>query len=105
MTNTSLIITLIQQDLKHHQLLTTLAHCPRVEQEKQHLELLNVVQALMDVPESAELVWGKTYSKYMGLAPWYPLEATTEGLRHQAELCYTHLSAIVDVEREWLGRS
>ncbi len=109
MKNKDLIVSLIQQDLKHHQLIASLENLIAVGKEKHHLELLNVVQELMDVPESAELVptaigRGKTYSKYMGLASWYPLESTSDGLRNQAEMCYSHLEAIIDIERTYLPK-
>lgn len=98
MKNIDLIIQLIQQDLKHQQLIEKLENLILIGKEKHHLELLNVVQNLMKVPKSAELDWGKTYSKYMGIASWFPLESTTEGLRDQAEMYFIHLQAIVDVE-------
>lgn len=98
MKNKDLIITLIQQDLKHQQLIDRMENLIAIEKGKHHLELLNLVYDLMKVPESAELDWGKTYCNYMGIASWFPLEPTTEGLRNQAELCFIHLEAIVDVE-------
>lgn len=103
MQNKELIISLIQQDLKDHQLIASLENLIAVGKEKHHLELLNVVQELMDVPESAEVDWGKTYCNYMGLASWFPLEPTSDGLRNQAEMCYSHLEAIIDVERTYLS--
>ncbi len=105
MKNKGLIIQLIQQDLKHQQLIERVENLISIGKEKHHLELLNVVQELMQVPKSAELDWGKTYNKYMGIASWFPLESTTEGLRNQAELCYSHLEAIVDVEQEHLSHA
>lgn len=104
MSNPSRIITLIQQDLQHHHLLANFAHRAEIEQEH-HFELLGVVHELMNVPDSAELDFGKTYYNYMGLAALFPLDASPENIRGQAELCYEHLLAIVEVEREWLGRS
>lgn len=59
MKNRDLIITLIQQDLKHHQLIASLENLIAVVKEKHHLELLNVVQKLIDVPESARLIGAK----------------------------------------------
>ncbi|MCJ8290166.1 MAG: hypothetical protein HRT58_10925 [Crocinitomicaceae bacterium] len=100
MQGRNLIITLIQQDLKHQQLIERVEDLISIEKEKHHLELLHLVQELMKVPETAELDWGKTYCKYMGIASWFPLESTSDGLRNQAEMCFTHLQAIVEVENE-----
>lgn len=40
----------------------------------------------------------------MGLASWFLLEPTSDGLRNQAEMCYSHLEAIIDVERTYLPK-
>ena len=60
MKNRDLIITLIQQDLKHHQLITNLENLITIEKGKHDLEILNVVHDLMEVPDTAELDFGKT---------------------------------------------
>jgi len=100
MKNKDLIISLIQQDLKHNQLVLGLDNIGLQAGEKHHLELLNVVYDLMKVPESAEMSWGMTYTNYMNKALRYRIQTTSEGLRQQAELCYAHLQCIVDIELE-----
>lgn len=104
MEHKKLVINLIQQELKHRQLIASLENLIAVGKEKYHLELLNVVQELIYVNEYEEVDWGKTYCNYMGLASWFPLEPTSDGLRNQAEMCYSYLEAIIDVERTYLSK-
>lgn len=105
MKNKDLIVSLIQQDLKHHQLVLGLDNIGLQAGEKHHLELLNVVYDLMEVPQSVEMDWGMTYTNYMNKALRYHIKSTSENLRGQAELCYTHLKCLVDLENEKLGKS
>lgn len=105
MKDKELIISLIQQDLKHHQLIIGLENISLNAGEKHHLELLNVCYDLMKVPESVEMDWGMTYTNYMNKALRYRIEATSEGLRQLAELCYTHLKCIVDLENQRIADS
>lgn len=55
MKNKDLIVSHIQQDLKHHQLVLGLDNIGLQAGEKHHLELLNVVYDLMEVPQSVEM--------------------------------------------------
>ncbi len=100
MKTKNLIISLIQQDLKHNQLVIGLDNIGLQAGEKHHLELLNIVYDLMKVPQAVEMDWGMTYTNYMNKALRYKIRSTSKGLRHQAELCYTHLKCIVDIENE-----
>lgn len=101
MKTKNLITALIQQDLKHTQFLLGLDKLHLQATETQHLDLLDVIYDLMKVPESAELDWGKTYSNYMNKAFNYRPWKSSEEIKNQAELCYLHLKAIVDVENAW----
>ncbi|GAB5418847.1 MAG: hypothetical protein Crog4KO_01720 [Crocinitomicaceae bacterium] len=67
MQNKELIISLIEHDLKHHQLVTGLDNIGLEAFDKHLLELFDVIYDLMELPESAESKWGKTYTKYMKL--------------------------------------
>lgn len=100
-----LIIRLIQQDLKHTQFIIGLDKLGLQASETHHLELLDVIYDLMKVPESAEIDWGKTYSSYMSKAFQYRPWSSPEEIESQAELCYLHLQAIVDVEKEWARKT
>jgi hypothetical protein len=120
MQNKELVISLIQQDLKHHQLIIGLENISLNAGRKAgallrngsdlHLDILDLCFDAMKVPESAEIDWGMTYTNYMNKALRYKIDATSEGLRHReaatrelAELCYTHLKGIVDLENERKG--
>lgn len=60
MSNKELIISLIQQDLKHSQLIVGLDRLGLEASERHCLQLLEVVAHLMRVPEgNTELDWGK----------------------------------------------
>lgn len=100
MKNKTLIIALIQQDLKHHQLILGLDNIGLQAGGKHHLEILDIVYDLMQVPQSIEMEWGMTYTNYMNKALRHKIQATSEGLKQPAELCYTHLQCIVDLEHE-----
>lgn len=104
MENKELIISLIQQDLKHHQLVTGLDKIGLEAFDKHLLELFDVIYKLMEVPESAEYEWGKTYSNYMNFAINYEIESTSESLEPLAGGCFIHLQAIIDLENEKLGK-
>ena len=100
MKNKTLIIALLQQDLKHHQLILGLDNIGLQAGEKHHLEILDIVYDLMQVPQSVEMEWGMTYTNYMNKALRYRIQANSEGLKQLAELCYTHLKCMVDLENE-----
>lgn len=99
MKNKDQIIALIQHDLKSHEIADLQKVHNRIE-EGERIELLDLVFELMNVPPSAELDWGKTYCNYMNFAPYYFEESTSEKFKKQAELCFSHLQCIIDVEME-----
>jgi hypothetical protein len=105
MQNKELIISLIQQDLKHHQLVVGLDNIGLEAFDKHLLELFDVIYKLMEVPESAESEWGKTYTKYMNFAVNYELESTSESLEPLAGGCFQHLQAIIDIENEKIDKN
>ncbi len=100
MQNKELVISLIQQDLKHHQLVTGLDNIGLEAFDKHLLELFDVIYNLMEVPESAESEWGKTYTRYMNFAVNYEVESTSKSLEPLAGGCFQHLQAIIDIENE-----
>jgi hypothetical protein len=120
MQNKELVISLIQQDLKHHQLIIGLESISlnrpmRAHQDMKaldsilnirdiYLDLLDICCILMKVPKSAEIDWGMTYTNYMNKALRHRMEATSEGLKELAELCYRHLKSIVDLENKRIAK-
>ena len=99
MTRKQLIISLIQQDLKHSQLVLGLDqlgldasdhHCP---------ELLDIIAELMKVPEGeTERIWGKTYVSLMAKAVQFDAKDTRASLRAYAEECYGELRRVQRTE-------
>lgn len=100
MQNKELVISLIQQDLKHHQLVGGLDSIGLEAFDKHLLELFDVIYKLMNVPKSAEHEWGKTYTNYMNFAVNYEVESTSDSLKPLAGGCFQHLQAIIDIENE-----
>ncbi len=93
------IIALIQHDLKNHQS-TAYQKAQNWIGNSSDPDLLDIVFNLMKVPASAEIDWGKTYCNYMNFAPCYSIQSTSKQLRSQAEICFTHLQCIIDLEIE-----
>lgn len=102
MSNKQLIVRLIQQDLKHCQLLFGLNRIGLDGDEKHHLQIFDIIYELMKVPESIELDWGVTYQNYMKQVSLIEIEQTDAHLKLLAELCYKHLRTLVQYERKQL---
>lgn len=96
MTRKKLIISLIQQDLKHSQLVTGLDQLGLDASNKHYLELLEIIADLMNVPEGhVEIVWGKMYVSLMAETEHFDIEDTSAKLRPYAESCYKELKAVL----------
>ncbi len=98
MKNKDLIITLIQQDLKHTQLTSGLDKVG-LDTEKHHLQLLELVSDLMDVPEEIDFDWGQVYYDLLREAEKFKIGHTTDALRPYAELCYRQLALYMELEQ------
>ena len=86
MSQKELIISLIQQDLKH---------C---------LEILDIVANLMQVPGGhVEYDWCRLYVTYMQECKTVGVTHTTETMKPFAEACYAGLVEIVDSASEGLS--
>lgn len=96
MRNKQLIIKLIQQDLKHCQLLYGLNRVGLNGEDKHQLQLFDIVYELMKVPQNLEIDWGKTYQDYMKQALLLEIGSTDAHLKPLAELCYKHLRMLVN---------
>lgn len=99
MSNKQLIVRLIQQDLKHCQLLYGLNRVGLDGGEKYHLQIFDIVYDLMKVPQSLEFEWGTIYQNYMKQAFLLEIGDTDAHLKPLAELCYKHLRMLVNFEK------
>ena len=96
MTRKQLIISLIQQDLKHSQLVTGLDQLGLDASNKHCLELLDIIANLMQVPEGySEIIWGKMYVSLMAETVHFDIEDTSIKLRPYAETCYKELRGVL----------
>lgn len=96
MSPKKLIIALIQQDLKHSQLVVGLDALGLEASEKHCLELLDIVADLMKVPKGiVEMDWGRVYITYMSECAGIEVESTTAALRPYAEYCYADLCEVL----------
>ncbi len=96
MTYKELIIKLIQEDLKHCQLVVGLDQLGLEASNNHCLELLDIVADLMQVPAgNLEFDWGRVYLTYMSECTGLEVESTSESLRPFAECCYSDLCEIL----------
>lgn len=96
MDHQNLIITLIQQDLKHNQLVVGLMNMGLDSSGLHYLEIINMVSDLMNVPEGEiENDWGEIYVKYMNESVTYDVTVSTSSLRTLAETCYQELKEVL----------
>ena len=102
MSEKELIIKLIQQDLRHCQLIYGMEKIGVDATDKHHLQLVDLVYALMKVPE-IEMEWGNAYQKYMRQSLLVELSGTDASLKPLAVLCFRHLKMLVDGEIENLN--
>jgi hypothetical protein len=95
MTQKQLIISLIQQDLKHSQLVLGLDKLGLDASDNHCLELLDIIAELMKVPEGeTEHMWSKTYVSLMAKAVQFDVEDASATLRAYAEECYGELRRV-----------
>lgn len=102
MGSKQLIIKLIQQDLKHCQLVYGLDRVGLDVNDKYHLQIMDIIYDLMKVPQSIELDWGIIYQNYMKKGVILSVKNTDICLKSLSELCYKHLKTVVDCEKKQL---
>jgi len=99
MSNKSLILQLIQQDLKHHQLTQGLNQLGFDDSGVHCLDILSIVSDLMKVPGGkAQDKWGHVYVSFMHQAHEYKVSGLGEELKPLAEKCYEMLVACTEIE-------
>jgi len=101
MTQKDLIISLLQQDLKHSQLVMGLDRLGLEASERHCLQLLDIIANLMQVPEGhVEFDWGKLYITYMAESVEFEIDCTTDSLKAYAETCYDELLGVLKREND-----
>ena len=96
MSNKELIISLIQQDLKHSQLILGLDELGLEASDKHCLEILDIVANLMQVPDGeVEYDWGRVYTTFMAESKRVGVHHTSETMRPFAEACYDGLIEVI----------
>lgn len=95
--NKDLIITLIQADLKHNQLIGKLREM-ELHTDRYALPLHKAVSQLMGLPEKAHPQWFDIYDRFLIDAHLHPI---TDSLLSTAEECYELLCASTKIERHF----
>jgi hypothetical protein len=96
-SNKELIINLIQQDLKHSQLVLGLDELGLEASDKHCLDILDIVANLMKVPErKVEYDWCRLYLTFMQECKTVGVTYTTETMKPFAEACYNGLVEILN---------
>jgi hypothetical protein len=97
MNDQTLIINLIQQDLKHSQLIYGLAAIGLDGSDLHFLALMEIVAELMEVPQGKiNDAWGHLYTELMKGATRFEITSKGEALKSYANSCYQQLKAVLD---------
>lgn len=95
MKNKELLIDLIQQDLKHNQLIMGLDKIGLEGSEMHNLRILEMVSKLMKVPKALQEDWTNAYMLCMEESVNYQITNRGESLKPLAEVCYNRLKQLV----------
>lgn len=99
MENKDLIIWLIQQDLKHSQLMQSLRQIGLDDGGLHTLDIMSIVARLMHVPEGkVSDLWGGIYGSFLDGATLHEVSYLGEELMPIAENCYELLLACTENE-------
>lgn len=99
MPNKELIISLIQQDLKHSQLILGLDDLGLAASDKHSLEMFDIIADLMQVPEGhLESEWARIYLSYMSECREVEIQHLTKPMQPYAISCYDDLCEILNSE-------
>ncbi|WP_437398470.1 hypothetical protein [Flagellimonas lutimaris] len=96
MHNKTLVIRLIQQDLKHSQLSENLRQLSLDDGGLYALDLITIVAELMGVSAAQMERFTKIYGSYLDKAAEYPVTYLGEHLMPVAEGCYNQLLRVVE---------
>ena len=95
MKNKELLIDLIQQDLKHNQLIIGLDKIGLEGSEMHNLRILEMVAKLMKVPKTLQEDWTNAYMLCMEESVNYQITNRGESLKPLAEVCYNRLKQLI----------
>ncbi|MEO1052242.1 MAG: hypothetical protein AAFX87_16535 [Bacteroidota bacterium] len=96
--NKTLILTLIQADLKHYQLINGLENL-HLHTESHSSELYKVVAELMGLGKGKSDIWFDVYCRFLQEAHQHPMSNGLDELLPVAEECYEMLLACSKIER------
>lgn len=100
MKSKELIISLIQQDLKHTQLVAGLDKVGLEASDKHHLQILELIAKIMQVPEGdVDDNWGQVYFNLVQEAKNFTITDTADSLRPYAEVCFEQLRVLLKIEK------
>lgn len=97
MENKALILTIIQADLKHNQLISGLDSL-HLHTDSYFLGLHKVVSQLMGLGEDTSDQWFDIYDSYLKEAHTHPISDSPDSLLLVAEECYNLLCASIRIE-------
>ena len=95
--NKVLILTIIQADLKHHQLVSGLESL-HLHTDSYFLGLHKAVSQLMGLGEETSDQWFEIYDQYLKDAHTHPISEKADSLLPVAEECYNLLCASIKIE-------
>tara|TARA_B100000508_G_C11458924_1_gene278187 strand:- start:54 stop:359 length:306 start_codon:yes stop_codon:yes gene_type:complete len=95
MKNKELLVNLIQQDLKHHQLTLGLDKIGLEGTDTHNLSILELVSTLMNVPKTLQEDWANAYLLCMEEAVKYEITDNGSSLKPLAEVSYTKLKQFI----------
>ena len=99
MTNKELIINLIQQDMKHSQLILGLDDLGLEASDKHCLEMFDIIANLMHVPDGhIEDRWARVYLAYMSESRDIEIQHMTTPMKPYAISCYDDLCEVLSLE-------
>lgn len=96
--NEQLIIDLIQQDLKHCQLVYGLERLGLQGSTMHQLEILEIIYRLMHIPKEKKSDYlVETYAAFMSMATDVEVTPSGESLRPLAKDCYHRLKYLIEL--------
>jgi len=106
MNNKDLILQLIQQDLKHHQLTEGLRYLGLDDGGLHSLNILPIVAQLMGIPKrKVNDRWSEVYHSFMAEAHKTPCSTLGKELEPIAAKCYEMLLACQEIENRTHSKS
>ena len=97
MNKRELIIRLIEQDLRHNQLVLGLNKMELDSADFHELEISRIIGKLMGIPYGQlDDQWGNIYDSFMEQSLHYPVNEAKTRLKPLAEACYEQLTLYMD---------